>query len=62
MFQPGFSAGARAINFVYKGVLFAGIGMAAGLAGTFISNGLLLARKKLDPSFVTQVGGWWDGG
>ncbi len=54
MFQPGFPLGKRAINFAYKGGLFAVIGMAAGLAGTVVSNGLLLARKALDPSFVTQ--------
>ena len=54
MFQPGFSLRGRLINFAYKGVVFATIGMLAGLAGTSVSNGLLLLRKKLDPKFVTQ--------
>ena len=57
MFQPGFSLGSRLVNFGYKGVVFAFIGMCAGLVGTTTSNGLLLLRKKLDPSFTTQVGG-----
>lgn len=54
MFQPGFPVAKRAINFVYKGTIFAFIGMCAGLAGTALSNGLLLARQKLDPAFVQQ--------
>ena len=31
--------------------------MCAGLVGTATSNGLLELRKKLDPSYVSQVGG-----
>ena len=53
MFQPGFGVGPRLVNFVYKGVIFAGIGMAAGLAGTAVSNGLLALRQKMDPGFVS---------
>ncbi|KAI7842868.1 hypothetical protein COHA_003486 [Chlorella ohadii] len=53
MFQPGFSLGSRAVNFVYKGAIFAFIGMCAGLVGTATSNGLLELRKKLDPSFTS---------
>lgn len=56
MFQPGFGVGARLVNFLYKGVIFAGIGMAAGLSGTAVSNSLLALRCKLDPSFVNKVG------
>lgn len=52
MFQPGFSLAGRAINFAYKGAIFATIGMLAGLTGTSISNGLLLLRMQLDPNFV----------
>ncbi|RVW80808.1 hypothetical protein VitviT2T_011371 [Vitis vinifera] len=40
-------------TFVYKGVLFATVGFAAGLVGTAISNGLISMRKKMDPNFVT---------
>lgn len=54
MFQPGFTLGPRLVNFLYKGAIFAGIGMAAGLAGTAISNGLLALRCKLDPNHVSQ--------
>jgi hypothetical protein len=54
MFQPGFPLAKRLVNFAYKGVLFSGIGMCAGLVGTATSNGLLLLRKKLDPAFITQ--------
>jgi len=54
MFQPGFSVAKRAVNFAYKGTIFAFIGLSAGLIGTAISNGLLLARKRFDPSFETQ--------
>lgn len=51
MFEPGFGFQARAVNFMYKGVVFAFVGMCAGLAGTSISNGLLVLRQKLDPNF-----------
>lgn len=54
MFQPGFALSKRAINFAYKGAIFAVIGMGAGLVGTAVSNGLLLARKKFDPDFKLQ--------
>lgn len=54
MFQPGFALSKRLINFGYKGFIFAFIGMSAGLVGTAMSNGLLAARKALDPEFKTQ--------
>lgn len=54
MFEPGFSLGKRAVNFVYKGTVFASIGISAGLIGTAISNGLITVREKMDPSFVQQ--------
>jgi hypothetical protein len=54
MFQPGFPLAKRAVNFVYKGTIFAFIGMCAGLAGTALSNGMLMARQKLDPAFIQQ--------
>lgn len=54
MFEPGFSLGKRAVNLLYKGTVFASIGITAGLVGTAISNGLIIARKKLDPEFVQQ--------
>ena len=57
MFQPGFPVAKRALNFVYKGCIFSLIGMFAGLVGTSISNGLLVVRQKLDPTFISQVGG-----
>lgn len=44
MFQPGFPISKRLLNFVYKGTIFAIIGMMAGTIGTSISNGLLYAR------------------
>ncbi len=37
-----------------QGFLFAFVGMCAGMTGTAISNGLLLLRQKLDPSFKSQ--------
>ena len=64
MFQPGFSLASRAVNFAYKGAVFAVIGLGAGLLGTATSNGLLALRKRLDPSFKPRVGrgrGRWDG-
>lgn len=54
MFQKGFPVSKRLLNFAYKGAVFAVIGLLAGLVGTSISNGLLLLRKKLDPSFELQ--------
>jgi hypothetical protein len=54
MFQPGFPLAMRIVNLSYKGFLFALVGMAAGLAGTAVSNGLLVLRQKLDPKFVPQ--------
>lgn len=54
MFQPGpYSFFNRFGTFVYKGVLFATVGFAAGLVGTAISNGLISLRKKMDPNFET---------
>ncbi|KAI7842869.1 hypothetical protein COHA_003487 [Chlorella ohadii] len=53
MFMPGFSVGSRIVNFVYKGAVFAFIGMCAGTVGTATSNGLLALRKKLDPSYTS---------
>lgn len=44
MFQPGFPINKRLFNFVYKGTIFALIGMMAGTVGTSLSNGLLYAR------------------
>lgn len=37
-----------------QGLLFALVGMGAGLMGTAVSNGLLILRQKLDPKFVPQ--------
>jgi hypothetical protein len=55
MFEPGaFTAAQRLTNFLYKGVVFATIGMAAGVVGTSISNGLIEVRKRMDPNFVSQ--------
>lgn len=54
MFEPGaFSLFDRMGTFIYKGVLFAAVGFAAGLVGTAISNGLIKVRKKMDPEFET---------
>lgn len=54
MFEPGmFSLLDRCGTFVYKGVVFAAVGFAAGLVGTAISNGLIMMRKKMDPNFET---------
>ncbi|KAL8102038.1 protein RETICULATA-RELATED 3, chloroplastic-like [Apium graveolens] len=54
MFEPGpFSVLDRFGTFVYKGMLFAGVGFTAGLVGTTLSNGLLMLRKKMDPTFET---------
>lgn len=54
MFEPGaYSLASRLGTLVFKGAVFAGVGLAAGLVGTAISNGLLAARKKMDPEFET---------
>lgn len=54
MFEPGpFGVLDRFGTFVYKGIVFAGVGLAAGLVGTALSNGLLMMRKKMDPTFET---------
>ncbi|PPD90138.1 hypothetical protein GOBAR_DD12896 [Gossypium barbadense] len=54
MFEPGaYTLMNRFGTFVYKGAVFAAVGFAAGLVGTAISNGLIMMRKKMDPSFET---------
>lgn len=54
MFEPGaYSLVDRLGTFVYKGIVFAGVGFAAGLTGTAISNGLISLRKRMDPTFET---------
>uniref|UniRef100_A0A7N0RAQ4 Uncharacterized protein n=1 Tax=Kalanchoe fedtschenkoi TaxID=63787 RepID=A0A7N0RAQ4_KALFE len=54
MFEPGaFTIINRFGTFVYKGIVFAAVGFAAGLVGTAISNGLISMKKKLDPNFET---------
>lgn len=54
MFEPGaYSLANRLGTAVYKGIVFAGVGFAAGLVGTAISNGLISVRKKMDPNFET---------
>ncbi|KAK1434591.1 hypothetical protein QVD17_00339 [Tagetes erecta] len=52
MFEPGsFTLANRLGTLVYKGTLFAAVGLAAGLVGTALSNGLIKMRKKMDPNF-----------
>ncbi|KAF7825393.1 protein RETICULATA-RELATED 3, chloroplastic-like [Senna tora] len=54
MFEPGaYGIVDRFGTLVYKGIVFAAVGLAAGLVGTAISNGLIQIRKKMDPSFET---------
>ncbi|KAL5550397.1 hypothetical protein UlMin_000573 [Ulmus minor] len=54
MFEPGsFTLANRLGTLIYKGTLFAGVGFAAGLVGTALSNGLIKLRKKMDPNFET---------
>ncbi|CAM8963716.1 unnamed protein product [Rhodiola kirilowii] len=54
MFEPGaFTIIDRFGTFVYKGIVFAAVGFAAGLVGTAISNGLISLKKKMDPNFET---------
>ena len=45
---------AQRVRIGMQGAVFAGVGFAAGLVGTAMSNGLLAARKKLDPEFKSQ--------
>ena len=54
MFERGFPMSARVTNFMYKGTVFATIGVCAGLLGTVISNSLIALRKATDPNFVQQ--------
>lgn len=52
MFEPGpFTLLNRIGTFVYKGTLFAAVGLGAGLVGTALSNGLIKMRKNMDPNF-----------
>ncbi|XP_028764431.1 protein RETICULATA-RELATED 3, chloroplastic-like [Neltuma alba] len=54
MFEPGpYNIVSRLGTLVYKGTVFAAVGLVAGLAGTAISNGLIAMRKKMDPTFET---------
>ncbi|CAH2054498.1 unnamed protein product [Thlaspi arvense] len=54
MFEQGsFTVMNRFGTLVYKGMVFATVGLAAGLVGTAISNGLIMLRKKMDPTFET---------
>lgn len=54
MFEPGsYGLLERLGTLVYKGTLFAAVGLAAGLGGTALSNGLIAMRKKMDPDFET---------
>lgn len=54
MFEPGaFTVLERLGTLVYKGAVFATVGLAAGLVGTALSNGLIKLRKKMDPEFET---------
>lgn len=54
MFEPGaFTILDRFGTFIYKGIVFAGVGFAAGLVGTAISNALISMKKKIDPNFET---------
>lgn len=54
MFESGpYGFLSRFGTFVYKGALFAAVGFAAGLVGTALSNGLIMMRKKMDPTFET---------
>lgn len=54
MFQPGaYTILNRFGTFVYKGAVFAAVGLAAGLVGTALSNGLINLRKKMEPDFET---------
>ncbi|CAN6443168.1 unnamed protein product [Victoria cruziana] len=55
MFEPGpYSLIQRSGTFIYKGVIFAAVGFAAGMLGTTISNALIAWRKRMDPGFEPQ--------
>ena len=54
MFEGGYSLAARLTNLAYKGFLFGLVGVASGLIGTAMSNGLILVRKRMDPEFEPQ--------
>ncbi|CAJ1948238.1 unnamed protein product [Sphenostylis stenocarpa] len=52
MFEPGpYGIVERCGTLVYKGGVFALVGLVAGLVGTAISNGLIAMRKRVDPTF-----------
>nr|KYP74946.1 hypothetical protein KK1_007641 [Cajanus cajan] len=52
MFEPGpYGVLDRFGTLLYKGGLFALVGLGAGLVGTVISNGLVAVRKRVDPTF-----------
>ncbi|KAL2330496.1 hypothetical protein Fmac_018077 [Flemingia macrophylla] len=54
MFEPGaYSLLERLGTLVYKGTIFSVVGFGAGLVGTTLSNGLIMMRKKMDPTFET---------
>ncbi|RDY07347.1 Protein RETICULATA-RELATED 3, chloroplastic, partial [Mucuna pruriens] len=54
MFEPGpYGVPARCGTLLYKGCVFGLVGLGAGLIGTVISNGLIAARKRVDPTFET---------
>ncbi|CAL0302577.1 unnamed protein product [Lupinus luteus] len=61
MFEPGsFSVLNRFGTLVYKGSIFAVVGLAAGLVGTLLSNGLMKMRAKFENNKnddVENVGG-----
>lgn len=54
IFERGFSLQGRALNLVFKTVMFGVIGFIAGLAGTCVSNGLIGVRKLADPSYKSM--------
>lgn len=52
MFEAGpYGSVERLGTLLYKGGVFALVGLGAGLVGTAISNGLIATRKKVDPTF-----------
>lgn len=55
VFQAGFPFAKRVVNLLYKGSVFALIGLFAGVVGTSVSNGLIALRKKIDPTWSTPV-------
>lgn len=55
MFQAGaYSLPSRLFTLIFKGGIFAVVGMSAGLVGTAVSNGLIAIRQKIDPAFEPQ--------